>query len=148
VPKREDTLQTILVVDDEPIIVAVCSRILSEAGYRILAANGPEAAVKICTGFERTIDVGLLDIMMPGKCGPDLAADLITLHPELSVVFMSGYEDYHFEKYRPFSFKWFLRKPFKAGDLLATIQKPLDEVRKIGPRREENVTFIRKAAGE
>jgi len=145
--KRECEVQTILVVDDEPIVLAVTARILSEAGFRALIADGAEAAIKLCHGFARPIDVALLDVMMPGKGGPDLAEDLIALHPEIAVVFMSGYEDYRFEKYRPFSFKWFIRKPFKAIDLLAIIQRPLDEVRKLGPRREENITYIRKSAG-
>ena len=143
-----DDARTLLVVDDEELLLRLCLRILVPAGFRVLTADGGEAAVKICTEFQGSISVALLDVMMPKMSGPELAPYVIKLHPETSIVFMSGYEDYRLEKYRPFSFKWFLRKPFKPADLLAMIRIPLEEVKKRGPRREENVTYIRKAGGE
>ena len=138
---------TILVVDDQEMVVKLCARILDQAGFSVLSACDGDAALDICRESRESIAVALLDVVMPKMQGPELASRIIELHPEVSPVFMSGYEGYRVERYLPFSFKWFLRKPFKPEDLLDIIQKPLEEVKKLGPYREKKITYIRKASG-
>src|SRR4051794_35365074 len=115
--------QTILVVDDELPVLNLCSEILAQAGYQVLTAINGEDALGIATSRGDSIELALIDVVMPGMSGPVLADHLLKLHPETSLVFMSGYEDYHIAKFRPFSFKWLLRKPFKPANLIAILQQ-------------------------
>ena len=140
--------QTILVVDDEQLVLNLCLRILAHAGYRVLTAINGEGALDIARAYKHSIEVALIDVMMPGSNGLAIADRLVKIHPETSLVFMSCYQDYQIAKFRPFSFKWFLRKPFKPADLIGIIQQSLDEAPKRGPHREGNVTYIREAGGE
>jgi two-component system cell cycle sensor histidine kinase/response regulator CckA len=140
--------QTILVVDDESIVLNLCSKILAQAGYRVLTAINAGDALDIARACKHSIEVALIDVMMPGVNGLVLADRLVKLHPEASLVFMSGYQDYQIAKFRPFEFKWFLRKPFKPADLIRIIQQPLEEARKRGPHQQGNITYIRKDGGE
>lgn len=138
--------QTILVVDDEPLVLKLCSQILDHAGYAVEAACDGKTALEICESG-KPIDIALLDVIMPGMSGPELADRLAKLHPDVRIIFMSGYQDYQLEKYRPFSFKWFLRKPFKPDLLLATIRTALKEPRKRETETQETTTGRRKAFG-
>jgi two-component system, cell cycle sensor histidine kinase and response regulator CckA len=126
--------QTILVVDDEPLVLKLCSQILTQAGYSVLAASDGKSAIKVCESGA-PIDAALLDVIMPGMNGPELADSLAKWRPEIRIVFMSGYQDYQLEKYRPFSFKWFLRKPFKPDVLLSVIR---DAMSQPGPREHRS----------
>ena len=83
--------QRVLVVDDEPVLREVTRRILADNGYQVTAvASGPEALVALTHRIDH-IDVLLTDIVMPQMQGPDLAAQVLALHPGTRVVFMSGY---------------------------------------------------------
>src|SRR5205823_6397658 len=137
--------QTILVVDDKQLVLNLCLRILAHAGYKVLTAINGEGAVDIARAYKHSIEVAVIDVMMPGLNGLAMADRLVKLHPETSLVFMSGYQDYQIAKFRPFSFKWFLRKPFKPADLIGIIQQSFEEARKRGPHREGNVTYLREA---
>ena len=139
--------RTVLIVDDEAVVVKLCSTILSRFGLQVLSATSGEAAINLCGTFTQPIDVALLDVMMPGLSGPKLGDRVVRLHPEAALVFMSGYEDYQIAKHRPFPFKWFLRKPFKPNELVTTIRAALNEGRKRAPGRAQNVTYIRKISG-
>ena len=109
----------------------LCSKILAQAGYKALTAINERDALDIARACKHSIEVTLIDVMMPGMSG--LAERLVKLHPEASLVFMSGYQDYQIAKFRPFAFKWFLRKPFKPTDVIRLIQQPLEEDRRHDP---------------
>ena len=83
--------QMVLVVEDEPALREVTRRILADNGYQVTAvASGPQALVSLTHRIDH-IDVLLTDIVMPQMHGPDLAAQVLALHPGTRVVFMSGY---------------------------------------------------------
>ena len=83
---------TILLVEDEPGVRAVAARILSTAGYRIVEATGPAAAMETAA-TERRIDLLVTDMVMPGMSGRDLSRHLRETRPDLRVVYMSGYSE-------------------------------------------------------
>jgi two-component system cell cycle sensor histidine kinase/response regulator CckA len=83
--------ETILVVDDTPLVLAGVSSILKNSGFSVLSASSPEAAIQISLGFGGTIHLLLTDVMMPNMSGPELAEKLIAQRPELRVMMMTGY---------------------------------------------------------
>jgi len=85
--------ETILVVDDSPMVLEAVSVILKKAGFTLLSASSAEEAIQISLDFVGTIHLLLTDIMMPGMSGPDLANKLIEKRADLRVMCMTGYAD-------------------------------------------------------
>jgi two-component system, cell cycle sensor histidine kinase and response regulator CckA len=83
--------QTILLAEDEDGLRNLVTRLLTEAGYRVLAAANGQEALTLAEGHEGVIDAVLSDVAMPVCNGPQLAADLQRLRPGTPVLFMSGY---------------------------------------------------------
>jgi len=84
---------TILVVEDDPGIRDLSSKILRRYGYDVLSASDGDEARRISEGHEGAIDLLLSDVVMPGMNGPMVAEMLTRMRPGLKVVFMSGYTD-------------------------------------------------------
>jgi signal transduction histidine kinase len=76
-------------VDDEPDIVRLCARLLGKAGYEVTPAEGPQEALSALR--DRSYDLALLDIWLPGMDGFELMREALGLQPELAIVFMTGY---------------------------------------------------------
>ncbi len=119
---------SILVVDDEPSLVALVRTMLWRAGYSVFEAYSGEEALRVAGVEGRHIDVLLTDVMMPGMNGFELAGKLQAMRPELKVLFMSGYRDRVIAESTGVSagISPLLRKPFTQytlvtmiGDLLA-----------------------------
>ena len=79
---------TILVVDDEPALLAGTARLLQNAGYDVLQAQDGAEAIEVAETIG--IDLLLTDSVMPHGSGPELAADLRRRFPTLPVVVMTG----------------------------------------------------------
>jgi len=85
--------ETVLIVEDEGILRSLCVQILEQLGYRVLQArNGTEAIAKV-QGYGDRIDLLLTDVVMPGMNGSELATQLVLHHPEMKVLFTSGYTE-------------------------------------------------------
>jgi two-component system alkaline phosphatase synthesis response regulator PhoP len=117
-------MATILVVDDEPTILTLCQRILELGGYEVLTASGGEEALR--TLQNRAIDLALLDIMMPGLNGIELAARIKKTYSDLPTVLMTGYSLREIQHvvgpHNPYRVIW---KPFKTESLLQMIENVL-----------------------
>ena len=118
--------KTILVVEDEPALRELIDRILARAGYRVVAASSPAHALRtVETQFLRP-DALLADVVMPGMSGYQLAEQLLLDHPDLPVLFMSGYTagalpgGTQLPTGTPL-----IRKPFTGPDLLDRLQEVL-----------------------
>jgi two-component system, cell cycle sensor histidine kinase and response regulator CckA len=83
--------ETILLVEDEPAILAMATDMLLELGYLILPAATPAEALHLAEGHRERIDLVLADLVLPIMNGRDLARALRALHPEARTLFMSGY---------------------------------------------------------
>jgi len=84
---------TILIVEDDPGIRELSTKILSRYGYNVLVAEGGEEAREVSKRHDGAIDLLLSDVVMPGMSGPKVAEMLTSMRPELKVLFMSGYSD-------------------------------------------------------
>ncbi|MEK6558657.1 MAG: response regulator [Planctomycetota bacterium] len=79
----------ILVVDDEPDMCEMLSELLSDEGYKLeTATNGKDAVKKVLGG---SVDIVLLDIMMPGQDGIDTLRQIKDIRPKLPVVMITGF---------------------------------------------------------
>ncbi len=81
----------VLLVDDDPHVLASTQQLLKNLGYEALAASSGTEAIEQLVRDGRRVSVVLTDVVMPGMNGIELAAALHTLRPDLPVVFMSGY---------------------------------------------------------
>jgi signal transduction histidine kinase len=85
-PRQPDTPETILVVDDEPVIRELCEKVLRE--YRILQASNCAEALQIYQ--KEHCDLIVTDVMMPGGSGINLLSQIKTLDPNAVVIIMTG----------------------------------------------------------
>jgi CheY-like chemotaxis protein len=83
--------ETVLVVEDDPQVRAVACAILQRSGYTAVGAHNPGEAFLLCEDNPARFDLLLTDVLMPHLSGPQLAARLQKLRPQLRVLFMSGY---------------------------------------------------------
>jgi len=118
------TSETILVVDDDPAVRKFICHCLSRQGYVVLEAASGAEAIELCRANKGTIALGLFDVIMPGIHGPILKRSLEELHPELRVLFMSGFPHVEFINR---GMEDFISKPFTCQTLLARVRGILKE---------------------
>ena len=82
---------TILVVDDEPVVLETVRDGLSAHGYEVLMAGGGAEALQIAQAHQGAIALALVDVIMPGMSGPEIAQRLHASRPDLKILFMSGF---------------------------------------------------------
>lgn len=109
----------ILVVDDEPILVRLLTRMLTNAGYRVTSAqNGVEALERVsCAQF----DLVLCDVRMPVMDGPSFLASLRAQDTTTPLVFLTGYGDYTYAELRVLGATAVYTKPIAPHDLLDAV---------------------------
>jgi two-component system nitrogen regulation response regulator NtrX len=114
----------ILVVDDEPEVLQVCSRVLSRAGYEVRAAGDAVEARQYL--IQERYDLVILDIYMPYENGISLLKYAHTLDPALPAILITGYPEVStvLDSVRLHVFEY-LCKPFTAQDLLAAVKSGL-----------------------
>ena len=83
--------ETILVVEDEGSVRRLAHQVLSGAGYRVLEAADGREAITLANQFQGPIDLLLADVVLPGLSGLAVADRLRSIHPEVRVLFTSGY---------------------------------------------------------
>jgi CheY-like chemotaxis protein len=118
--------ETVLLVEDEDGLRELAKRLLQQQGYTVLVAADADQALQL---FEqnRSIDVVLTDVVMPGGSGPDLTSKLVERRPGLRVIYMSGYTDDAIVQHgvlKPGIA--FLNKPFTSETLGRKIREVLD----------------------
>lgn len=127
-PPPHAAAQTVLLVEDEDLIRSLAEQILAERGYRILSAANASQAMEIAARAEGKIDLLLTDIVMPGASGSDLAQRLLRTHPQMRVLYMSGYSDSLIFRYGVLQERAaFLQKPFSADALERKVRELLAE---------------------
>ena len=131
-PADQETLptgdETVLLVEDEAAVRDITARHIRELGYSVLeAANGHEA-LAIAQRHEGEIHLLLTDVVMPQVSGPDLADQLLAVHPTLAVLFMSGYSQSSVSHHNIRGQKAdFLDKPFTRASLAHAIRTALGD---------------------
>ena len=121
--------ETVLVVEDEPSVRAVASRLLRRQGYSVLeAANGQEALSLAQAHADEEIHLLLADVVMPLMGGMELAQQLAETHPGARVLFTSGYTDDAIVNYGDLnSGTEFMQKPFTQTTLAHRVREVLEK---------------------
>jgi len=119
--------ETILVVEDEPMLRAFCHSVLSRLGYQVVVAANPEQALPIFKARPDEIDLVITDIVMPGMPGTELADRLVQIRPSQRVVFVSGYTTLALSARQEPSARFpLLEKPFSPASLGRLVRTVLD----------------------
>ena len=119
--------ETVLIVEDEALVRDLAVRILRRLGYRVLAASHGVDALLQAERHEGRIDLLLTDVVMPGMSGRELASRLCPLHPEMKVLYTSGYTEnviVHHGVLEPGL--RFISKPYSPQALGAAVRAVLD----------------------
>ena len=133
VPRCQAT-ETILLVEDEEMLLEIETAMLENSGYTVLAATGGELAEGLFREHLSEIDLLMTDVIMPEINGMDLAVTLQTLCPQLKVLFMSGYPQEVLGKETNIGTGAnFLQKPFSMQALKNKVREVLDASENIHP---------------
>ena len=126
VPPTVEGHETILLVEDEPMILDMTKAMLELQGHTVLTAASPAEALQIARDHDGPIHVLMTDVIMPGMNGRDLADRLQTHLPDLRCLFMSGYTANVIAHHGVLEAGvHFIQKPFTAGELAAKIRETL-----------------------
>jgi two-component system cell cycle sensor histidine kinase/response regulator CckA len=118
---------TILVVDDQRFARRVAYRVLSEAGYRVLEAEDGEEALDALHVAKGRVDLLLIDVVMPGLDGIEVAARVWEQWPDKRVLFMSGHAAEVLAQHGlAYLDVLFLAKPFTRDEVLAKVHEALE----------------------
>jgi two-component system cell cycle sensor histidine kinase/response regulator CckA len=115
--------ETILLVDDEDIIIDVGQELLQATGYKVLAAKNGNAAIELYKANQDEIDMVILDMIMPDMDGGETYDRLQEINPDIKVLLSSGYSiDGRASEIMLRGCNGFIQKPFHMKDLSQTIR--------------------------
>src|SRR5262249_55372982 len=122
--------ETVLIVDDEPLVLRLCCSILSRQGYAVYGASSPDEALRYSEDPDRKLHLLLSDIIMPKLRGTDLAERVARIHPQIRILYMSGFDGREIPEYDLLrrSSK-LIPKPFTPRELLLAVRAALDKPR-------------------
>ena len=119
--------ETLLIVDDEEMILGVSEALATRLGYRVVAAKSGREAVEIYRERGNEIDAVILDMVMPGMNGKETLDLLKGMNPEIRVIFSSGYSlDSMASEITQDGCRAFIQKPFTLLALSQKIREALD----------------------
>jgi PAS domain S-box-containing protein len=120
--------ETILVAEDNEEVRKVIVRILKRQGYNVLEAAHGDEALLVCKEHEGPIHLMVPDVVMPGMSGRELAERLSSIHPNIKVLYMSGYTDnvitHHGILEKGINY---IQKPFTVDGLARKVREVLDK---------------------
>jgi hypothetical protein len=133
--RSKETLETILVVDDNGAVLRVVATILENADFRVLSANSAAAALRLAEVAGETIDLLLSDVEMPQISGPDLGEMMKKTRPDLHVMLMSGGANGNL---LVLNYGWaYIQKPFVPERLVQMVTEVLHSRNRSQPGGQE-----------
>src|SRR5712671_5702335 len=128
--------ETILLVEDEPMVRELFRDVLLEAGYTVLEAKNGMEALEIASSNADRIHMMVTDVVMPGMAGGELVRRMAVKRPEVKVLYVSGYTDDVLVRRGVIdSGVNFLQKPCMPDDLARVVRGILDGVARPSPGR-------------
>jgi CheY-like chemotaxis protein len=110
---------TILVVDDDPLVLDVVAKILAAPGCTVLRAHDGRDATRMLA--DRSIDLMITDLNMPGLDGVQLGIQAKLMHPDLHIIYITGY----FDMAKRARYGRVLQKPVRLGELIQTVKNEM-----------------------
>jgi two-component system cell cycle sensor histidine kinase/response regulator CckA len=119
---------TVLLVEDEDPVRLFSARALRNKGYKVVEAKSGEAALEIIHSATEQIDLLITDVVMPKMDGPGLIRQVRLTHPDMKVIFISGYTEDSFRKRLDTDAEiHFLPKPFSLKQLASKVKEVMSE---------------------
>jgi two-component system cell cycle sensor histidine kinase/response regulator CckA len=114
---------TVLLVDDEDLLLTMGQMVLSSFGYTVLTANSGQKALELFAKAKTKIDLVITDLVMPNMSGRELTEQILKMAPQTRVMWCSGYvrSNNAEEEER------YLQKPFTSQELLRRVKHALHE---------------------
>jgi signal transduction histidine kinase/ActR/RegA family two-component response regulator len=132
--------ETILLVDDEEVVLNVSRMVLERLGYKVLMARNGQEAIEVYKTKKEEIDLVILDLIMPTMGGEKTFDLLKTINPDLKVILSSGYSlNGQAAQIMERGCKGFIQKPFGAGELSQKIREVLDNGVKDQPEPDKTI---------
>jgi len=120
--------ETVLLVEDEPMLLEIGKSMLKRLGYTVLSAGSPEEAIATVEKHKGEIHLIMTDVILPGMNGRDLAEQLLARWPNLKCLFMSGYTADVIGRHGILDpGVHFLQKPFSVQTLGAKLREVLKQ---------------------
>jgi len=120
--------ETILLVEDEPVLRELARFILQDYDYRVIEASSGVEALRVWEEHGGKFDLLLTDMVMPdGMTGRELAEELKARKPELKIIYTSGYSADVMGQDTPLRDTMFLQKPYAPPLLAQTVRECLDQ---------------------
>jgi PAS domain S-box-containing protein len=121
-------IETILLVEDEPMILDMTTTMLEMLGYTVLAAASPDEAIQLAKDHTGKAHLLMSDVVLPEMNGRDLAAQIVHLYPDIRLLFMSGYTANVIAHQGILDDGVsFIQKPFSMADMTAKVREVLDK---------------------
>ncbi|MCP4342771.1 MAG: response regulator, partial [Desulfobulbaceae bacterium] len=122
--------ETILLVEDETAILEMITTILDRLGYQVVAASTTGEAIRLAQEYAGKIHLLVSDVIMPEMNGRDLAQNILSIHPNIKCLFMSGYSANVIARNGVLDKGVnFIQKPFSMKELGAKVREVLDEAK-------------------
>jgi PAS domain S-box-containing protein len=118
---------TILLAEDDPAVREFTAEVLKSAGYKVFAAGDGHEALRIFEVHKDEIALLLLDVVMPGLGGQAVCSKIRQKHPDIRVLFTSGYSPDAARSYFDSLKDGVIQKPFQTHELLNTVRETLDQ---------------------
>lgn len=123
----EPGMETILLIDDEAVIIDISREILEMLGYRVLTARTGQEAIALYTSRRGEIDLVILDMIMPGMSGGDTFDQLKQVNPQIKVILSTGYSlTGQAREIMARGCLGFIQKPFRIETLSQKIREVLE----------------------
>jgi two-component system, cell cycle sensor histidine kinase and response regulator CckA len=120
--------ETVLVVEDDPSVRLITTRLLEDRGYIAVAASRGEEAVRLARRPSLRIDLVLSDVVMPDLNGMQTAQQIRSIQPHVRVLLMSGYTNEHTGSSGTLAPRMsYIQKPFSGDQLARKIRELLDK---------------------
>jgi CheY-like chemotaxis protein len=121
--------ETILLVDDEDMVIDATSEMLETLGYSVNVARSGEEAIVFCRKNNEKIDLVILDIVMPAMNGSEAYSILKEINPQIKVLLSSGYSvNESVTKMLDNGCQGFIQKPFNLIQLSQKVREVLDKI--------------------
>jgi len=117
---------TVLLVEDEDAVRMFSARALANKGYNVLEAENGENALEVMNDHHGDIDIIVTDVIMPEMDGPTMAKEVIKKHPNMPIIFVSGYTEDRFKEEIGDN-AYFLPKPFSLEQLAVKVKEVLNK---------------------
>ncbi len=117
---------TILVVDDEPLVLALARSALERAGYHVFAAGSGLEALEVLNRSAKDINLVILDVTMPGMSGEETFKRMKAIQPNIPVILSTGHSEIETaNRFAGSGLAGFLQKPYTASQLAEKIRSAM-----------------------